>query len=66
MIQCERWIRKMAKEHGMIHPLEEKQMREHPLSFAVRPSRWIFEAACDPDGHRLEKWMKQEANITTP
>jgi len=30
MIRNDRWIRKMAKEHGMIAPFEERQVREIP------------------------------------
>ena len=30
MIRNDRWIRKMAKEHGMISPFEERQVREIP------------------------------------
>ncbi len=30
MIRNDRWIRKMAKEHGMISPFEERQVRETP------------------------------------
>ncbi|HUK57095.1 MAG TPA: dCTP deaminase [Nitrospiria bacterium] len=35
MIKSDRWIRKMAKEHTMISPFEEKQIREGVISFGV-------------------------------
>ena len=35
MIQCDRWIRTMAKDHGMIQPFEEKQVREGRISYGV-------------------------------
>ncbi|TAJ98643.1 MAG: dCTP deaminase [Candidatus Manganitrophaceae bacterium] len=35
MIKSDRWIRKMAKEHGMIQPYEEKQVRAGSISYGV-------------------------------
>lgn len=35
MIKSDRWIRKMAKEHGMILPFEEKQVRAGGISYGV-------------------------------
>ncbi|HTN42852.1 MAG TPA: dCTP deaminase [Nitrospiria bacterium] len=35
MIKSDRWIRKMANEHGMIAPFEEKQIRQGVISFGV-------------------------------
>ncbi len=34
-IKSDRWIRKMAAEHGMIEPFEEKQVREGVISYGV-------------------------------
>jgi dCTP deaminase len=34
-IKCDRWIRRMALEHGMIEPFEEKQVRESVISFGL-------------------------------
>ncbi len=34
-IKCDRWIRKMALEHGMIEPFEERQVREGVISFGL-------------------------------
>jgi dCTP deaminase len=35
MVKSDRWIRRMAKERGMIEPFEEKQVREGAISFGV-------------------------------
>jgi dCTP deaminase len=35
MIKSDRWIRKMAKDQGMISPFEEKQIRQGVISFGV-------------------------------
>lgn len=35
MIKSDRWIRKMAKEHEMILPFEEKQVRAGGISYGV-------------------------------
>jgi len=35
MIKSDKWIRRMCREHGMIEPFEEKQMREGTISFGV-------------------------------
>jgi len=34
-IKSDRWIRKMAKEHDMINPFSEKQVREGVISFGL-------------------------------
>ena len=34
-IRPDHWIRKMCKEHGMIDPYEEKQVREGVISYGV-------------------------------
>jgi dCTP deaminase len=34
-IKSDRWIRRMALEHGMIEPFEEKQVREGVISFGL-------------------------------
>ncbi|MBL4844176.1 MAG: dCTP deaminase [Planctomycetes bacterium] len=34
-IKSDRWIRRMANEHGMISPFEEKQVREGVISFGL-------------------------------
>jgi len=35
MIKSDRWIRKMAKEHEMINPFSEKQVREGVVSYGL-------------------------------
>lgn len=35
MIKSDRWIRRMAKENGMIRPFEEKQIRTGGISYGV-------------------------------
>lgn len=34
-IKSDRWIRRMAVQHGMIEPFEEKQMRQGVISYGV-------------------------------
>jgi dCTP deaminase len=34
-VKCDRWIRRMAKEHRMIEPYEEKQVRQGVISYGV-------------------------------
>ena len=34
-VKNDRWIRKMALEHDMIHPFEEKQVREGVISYGL-------------------------------
>src|SRR5690349_8325741 len=34
-IQNDRWITQMAKEHGMIEPFEERQVRQGVISYGV-------------------------------
>jgi len=34
-VQSDKWIKKMAKEHSMISPFEEKQIREGKISYGV-------------------------------
>ena len=34
-VKNDRWIRKMATEHDMIHPFEEKQVREGVISYGL-------------------------------
>ena len=35
MIKSDKWIRRMCREHGMIEPFEEKQVREGAISSGV-------------------------------
>lgn len=35
MIKNDRWIERMAKEHGMIAPFEQKQVREGVISYGL-------------------------------
>ncbi|NKE71736.1 dCTP deaminase [Candidatus Manganitrophus noduliformans] len=35
MIKSDRWIRRMAKDYGMIQPFEEKQVRAGGISYGV-------------------------------
>jgi len=35
MIKSDKWIRRMCREHGMIEPFAEKQVRENTISFGV-------------------------------
>jgi dCTP deaminase len=34
-IHCDRWIRKMSEEHGMIEPFEGRQVRDGVISYGV-------------------------------
>src|SRR5688572_15672442 len=34
-IKSDRWIRRMAREHGMIEPFEDRQVREGVISYGV-------------------------------
>ena len=34
-IQSDKWIKKMAKEYGMISPFEEEQIRGNKISYGV-------------------------------
>ncbi len=34
-IKADRWITRMAKEHGMIEPFSERQVREGVVSYGV-------------------------------
>jgi dCTP deaminase len=35
MVKSDNWIRKMAREHRMIEPFEEKQVRKGVISYGV-------------------------------
>src|SRR5215218_5539132 len=35
MIMADRWITRMAREHGMIEPFEDRQVREGVISYGV-------------------------------
>jgi dCTP deaminase len=35
MLKSDRWIRRMALEHGMINPFSEKQVREGVVSYGL-------------------------------
>jgi dCTP deaminase len=35
MLKNDRWIRKMAREHDMINPFSEKQVREGVISYGL-------------------------------
>ena len=41
-IKSDKWIRKMAEEHGMIEPFEPKLIREKDNQKIVNNSNWIF------------------------
>src|SRR5436190_24219158 len=34
-IKCDRWIRQMALEHGMIEPFEDRQVRQGVVSYGL-------------------------------
>ena len=34
-VKCDRWIKKMAREHGMIEPFSDRQVREGVISYGV-------------------------------
>ena len=34
-VKSDKWIRKMAKEHGMIEPFEDRQVRDGVISYGV-------------------------------
>ena len=35
MVMNDKWIKRMAKEHGMITPFEENQVRGNSISFGT-------------------------------
>jgi dCTP deaminase len=35
MLKSDRWIRRMATEHGMVNPFSEKQVRESVISYGL-------------------------------
>ena len=43
-IKADRWIRRMAKEHGMIEPFEEKQVKAGVISYGV--SSYGYDIRC--------------------
>ena len=34
-VQCDKWIKKMAIDHKMIEPFEDKQIRGNNISYGV-------------------------------
>ena len=34
-VKSDKWIRKMAREHGMIEPFEDRQVRDGVISYGV-------------------------------
>jgi dCTP deaminase len=48
-IKSDRWIRRMAKEHGMIEPFAESQVRQGVISFGV--SSYGYDMRVGPEFH---------------
>ncbi len=46
-IKSDRWIRRMAKEHGMIEPFEDKQVREGIISYGL--SSYGYDIRCSDE-----------------
>ena len=46
-IKSDRWIRRMAKEHGMIEPFAEEQVREGCISYGVSSYGYDMRVARD-------------------
>lgn len=46
-IKSDRWIRKMAKEHGMIEPFADEQVREGCISYGVSSYGYDMRVAQD-------------------
>ena len=46
-IKSDRWIRRMAREHGMIEPFEDQQVREGVISYGVSSYGYDMRVADD-------------------
>ena len=46
-VQSDKWIKKMAKDHGMISPFEEVQVRGNKISFGT--SSYGYDARVDSE-----------------
>lgn len=46
-IKSDRWIRKMAKEHGMIEPFEDRQVRQGVISYGL--SSYGYDIRCSDE-----------------
>lgn len=75
-IKNDRWIRRMAKERGMIEPFEEKQVREGVISFGLssygydmRVSREfriftnVLSAVVDPKAFDSRSFIEYEGDV---
>ena len=60
-IKSDRWIRRMAAEHGMIEPFVEKQTREGMISFGL--SSYGYDARV---GHEFKIFTNVESAIVDP
>ena len=74
-IQSDRWITKMAKDHSMISPFEEKQIRGDKISFGVSSFGYdarvsdefkiftdVDSAIVDPKNFKNNSFVSREAN----
>lgn len=46
-VKCDKWIRKMALEHGMIEPFQDSQVREGVISYGVSSYGYDMRVADD-------------------
>ena len=46
-VKSDRWIRKMAQEHGMIEPFEDRQVRTGVISYGVSSYGYDLRVADD-------------------
>ncbi len=46
-VKCDRWITRMAEEHGMIDPFEKQQVREGVISYGVSSYGYDIRVAND-------------------
>ncbi len=75
-IKNDRWIRRMAKEHGMIEPFEERQVREGVISYGLSSYGYdmrvshefriftnVLSAVVDPKGFDSRSFIEYEGEV---
>ena len=67
-VMSDRWIRRMAQEHGMIEPFVEAQKREGVISYGL--SSYGYDARVgrrvqDLHQHRLRRWSIRRTSPPT-
>lgn len=74
-IKSDRWIRRMAKEHGMIEPFADRQIRQGVISFGVSSYGYdmrvanefkiftnVHSTVVDPKGFDAKSFVEHEGN----